>query len=303
MNDPFLVAVNEWIVSPYTWLGLAVAAFLGVWWAKLTATMSNLTLTFGVVAGAVFIFHLPWLSSQPIPVRCLFSIASLVILGSGAYFTLWATYVPIAITAWTTPAIQSAGTTIGGVPWAPCYTEVRLSIANKHKHDYRDIDIVLRPDQAVTAAGQVTNVEGVSISVHDEPSMILEEFSRSGVEPRVSIPIVTLASTGGFRLRCAVLPRKSSLEIVMAAVTLHDGPAERDGDRLLRVNFKDGATIWYAHPGYSTRVFRSKPAVTSITIEGQYMAGERSVTVAEVLPIGDYATTIFPDLQRKLQQR
>ena len=297
-----MAEIKALMTSPYTWFTLGVGAMLGVWWTKLTPVTANFTLAIGVVALTASVFLFPWISAQPIVIRTIWSLAAFSTLCLAVYYTLWTTTVPVELSATTSSAVQPAGATIGGVTWSSHYTEIRVFLYNNSKIDYRDFDFVVRADQAVVAAGQVTNLSNVSIEFHDLPA-ISPETVDTGTGQRFAEQFIPIASTLGFRVRCAVLPRLSHLELVLAGVTMHDGQTNIDLDKLLRVNFSDGASVWFGRHGYSDQVFGSKPIVTRVSVEGQYVADERPVTLNESLPVIDRMAVVLPDLQQRSQQR
>jgi hypothetical protein len=203
---------------------------------------------------------------------------------------------PIGLSATASRAKQPIGAVIAGIDWRPSYREVRLSIANVSDATFQNIDLVVRPDQPVAAAGQATDVPGVSIGWHEMPTFSPEAINTNTNE-RIAIPMVPLASRRGFRVHCNSLPAKSRLEIVFAAVALSK-PEEfnKDADVLAGVlsadywaclSHDDGFNVWFGKENHTDAVFSDPPEVTSVAVAGEYSVAERIVPVSATLPAFD----------------
>ena len=288
--------IKALFTAPHAWLfTVGVSACLGVWWAKMTPTMTNITLAFGVAAFTASAFFNPWVSAQPALIRAVWSIAICSGLSLAAYYTFWTIVIPLKFNATSSAAVQPVGAKIGGLDWKPYYTEVRLFIGNNASIDYKDIDLVIKPDKAVTASGQVTNIGGVSIEFHDFP-IARPEWITTDTRERAAIPVIALASTRGYRIRCDVLPRHSIIELVFAAVSVNDKPTTVELDKLFKIKYKDGTSVWFAHSSHSEQVFGPRPEVASIAVEGQYIAGGQKVTIRETLSVVDHIANALPNL-------
>jgi hypothetical protein len=191
--------VKAILASPYSWLfGIGVAALLGVWWAKMTPTTSNITLVVGVVAITASAFLHPWISTQPPLVRWLWTLATVSCLGLAVYYTLWsatdsgsqplASSLPkespqdaVAIAPSDTFTLRAGGFS-GTVPLVVTNTSARPVFA---------VFIV------ITTNNQTQSIcEQMDIRLDDDPEPIVTDSSGIGIK-RGDVLFVELASPTG----------------------------------------------------------------------------------------------------------
>lgn len=86
---------------------------------------------------------------------------------------------PLHFHASTRAADRQAGTIIGGIPWRPNYGELKVWIQNGADVDYQSVDLQIVPDVAATAVAQLTNIQGVSISINHNPEITMEMVNHS----------------------------------------------------------------------------------------------------------------------------
>lgn len=286
--------IETLLINPYTYLSIGSAALIGVFWGKMNPSAANLILVFGVLLITLFAFMHPLVSANPMFIRVLWTLASGSILGLLAYYILWTAFVPLLLSSTTTAAEKPPDVIIGEIQWSPKYTDVRVRIDNNSQIDFKNIDLILQPDQSITKASQITNIDGVSLNFNSLPSITPEYLY--GKDKRKSIPTIPLASTLGFRLRCDALPRKSHIEIVLAAVSLNDINHNRDEDTIFTINYNDGASVSFVHKDHSDVVFRDKPVVRSIIVTGQYIAAGRQHKISKTLTAIDSIADAMPKI-------
>ena len=94
---------------------LGAAALLGVWWARMTPTQSNLTVAFGVIAmGLATTFKV---SDQPLVLRVLWVAFVVSALGLVSYYTLWSRPAQVAEREKNVTGVQ-------GLTTNPCAAEI-----------------------------------------------------------------------------------------------------------------------------------------------------------------------------------
>jgi hypothetical protein len=210
------------------------------------------------------------------------------ILAIFVYLMLWIPLVTLDFIATRSSAERREGSVIGGIAWKPAFGEAHLVIVNGSDHDVQDLDVVFRPDQPIAFVGQVTNLPNVAIAPHDVPSVDPQWISENG--QRRAMDMSLLATSRGYRIRGEV-PRRSRLEIVIAAVRPNDAGDGSEGNKLLRIDFPRGESVWFAHRDHSDRiVFGLKPVVVDVVIEGKYSVSERRHQVLKSLTAADFAT-------------
>jgi hypothetical protein len=106
---------------------------------------------------------------------------------------------------------------------------VRIDISNPSAYDYKDVDLFIIEDIPIIAAGQITQIPGVSFFAEDSQAPFSSAQSggedMSGNPLTIPLPIpLDLSKPRGFRLVCDKLPRHSTVKIVLASVALNYGP-------------------------------------------------------------------------------
>jgi hypothetical protein len=280
--------IKQIIADPFSWLfGVGIAAILGVWWSRMTATTANATLVIGIGALTAAALFAPWLKHQPIAIKLAWMAVIAGGLVTAAYYTLWTSFIPVQINASTQAANQPKGTVIGGIKWNNKFLLLRLFITNVNRRtDYESLDIVVKSSVPITAAGQVSNIDGVTFWFDSLPNSSAE-FANTDTGERVALDLAPIASSRGFRVRSNVIPKSSQLELVFAVVSMNDGMANNEADKMLRVNFSDGTSVWSASPAHTDWVFGPKPKVTEILVKGQYQISGKPMNIDLVLQTPD----------------
>lgn len=139
---------------------------------------------------------------------------------------------PVNLEAYVRPGSHPANTSIGGIPWDPHFTDLRIALTNPTDDDYKDLDVVIVPDGwtyeatllSTGADCKLFRMEGNIFNVAQSGSGGKATFTArrvgSGFETyddRGNI-YKTLASDNGYRLICAKVPRRYTVQIVFAAV-------------------------------------------------------------------------------------
>lgn len=253
----------------------------------MTATTANVTLIFGVTAMTVATFLHPWVRVQPSVIRFTWAVLVAVGLTLAMYYTLWTTFTPIRLYAVTQAANQPKGTVIGNIKWNNKFLLLRLFITNVNpRTDYDSLDVVVKVDKPITAAGQVSSLDGVTFWFDDLPNSSAE-FANPLTGERSALDVVPLASSKGLRVRCNVIPKRSQLELVFAIVSMNDGMAANDADKMLRINFSNGTSLWSANPAHSDWVFGPKPKINDVVVKEQYQISGKSMSIDTTLPTPD----------------
>ena len=229
-----------------------------------------------------------------------FSVHSSILLAMGfaslsglaIFHTLWTKIedAPLRLFATTSAAERPAGSSVGGILWQSKFGELKIAISNTTSIDYQNIDLVITPDVPATAAGQMTELPGVSIWRNEEPK-VTPEIIDGGL--RTAIPLVPIASDLGYRVRCVLLPTKSRLEVVLAVVTMYDRPSTDDVDKLLKIDFSDGRKFWMAHPNHTINIFGPTPIPRLVMVKGRYTAQQREYELSETLSVIDIVGAEF----------
>jgi hypothetical protein len=89
---------------------------------------------------------------------------------------------------------------IAGIPWRDDYVDTRLIVGNPTDDNYEDLDLRINLYKLIHKVGKVDGVADCSFNFENI-------FANANGPPEES---------GGFRIRCPVFPRKSSINVLMA---------------------------------------------------------------------------------------
>jgi len=196
-----------------------------------------------------------------------------------------------------------SGTTLAGIRWSNRFTELRVVFSNDTSTDFHDLDFTLIPDQPIAAIGQITTLLDVSFSAAVDP-VFRQELREGATGRRIANPLVLIASSGGYRVRCSLLPRKARLEILIAIARVIDFPnagpkvALPDGGIFgrtyaLRLAQENGVGHWYGHgtDADGTRieeVYKQDRVIPkTVKIDGHYMIGDAEQSVSKQIEVKD----------------
>jgi hypothetical protein len=166
------------------------------------------------------------------------------------------------------------GTVVGGITWKAPYRELRFTMANQSNEDFRNLDLVIKPDQPVVDFRQKSGIANVQIDWADPNNLELLGIRRDSTKG--GNVATRLASTCGVRLRCDAIPSHSVLELVMATATVN----ERNEHFIKRLVNDDGVN-WFGVRGFSDEMFLAPPEVRDVSIYGRYSIDDQKVLVDE----------------------
>jgi hypothetical protein len=165
--------------------------------------------------------------------RRLRACVTAVLVALAIAFSLRLVFVPAPLETSATTATGSypEGTVLAGIEWNRTFGELRITVRNPTSLDYEKIDLLLRPDEPQIKIGQLTSIPGVSFigaTIGDTASgndfagkSVLqsqdEQLIDKGKDGSGMIVVPQLrVTTGGYRMRCPLLPSSSSVVLVMA---------------------------------------------------------------------------------------
>ena len=180
----------------------------------------------------------------------------------------------------------SSGAAPGGIAWRPFFTELDLFVTNPSDGDYDDLDIWIRPDSAVAAIAQLSNLLDVSFeNYYGVTNRVISE----DLSTNVRVPLVFLATDAGYKVHCGRIPPKSSLRIVMAVVGIKKSKAPvpqapitvpravSPDDFFMEESFDtkgDKSSYWYGSMK-NTSIFTPSATPKKIDIKGSFTATNR----------------------------
>lgn len=248
-------------------------------------------LTLGVIAlGLLLILRSDPISRRLFPARTHPTRSALVVLASAASLAAvgwWLLVQPyparIEFVGATTAAEHPPGISVAGIPWRSPYSELRLRITNPTARAFEHLDLLIKPDQLIAAIRQDGTVPGVSLSPEVETTLIVELEKKAG--DHYALPLALVATGGGYRVRCSRLPGRTTLQLVLATVTMPlqgvaDTPADDPFDKAFRVRFDSGNDVyWYGHPDAPDAVFGPRAAPATVAISGSYVVARQTHAV------------------------
>jgi hypothetical protein len=252
-----------------------------------------------------------WVTSQPVIVRFLFAIATISLLALAAYFIgLWTGRNALELYATAYASDKPSGTVIANIPWSSKYTEVHLIVMNPSRETYRELELFASCDQLITRAGEVTGIAPTTIVPREVPRPHMESVNIP-TNRRASIPLVLVATRKGYVIRCDVLPRKSHIDVVFAAVTMtapNQGSNEkgywRDKDYYIYLSDADEAgkpSYYFGKEDHTEDIFGNRPTVGEVTVEGHFTAGKSENKVSQTIKTDDPVARGIPEVIKAVQ--
>ena len=177
-------------------------------------------------------------------------------------------------------------------------------IANLGPVDYRDMQLTVKPDAPVAAIGQTTALPDVTFSAGRDMTM-RQEIVDLALGKRRVIPLVLIATSAGYTVRCKLLPRQRRMEIVMGLVAVNDTPktgtvpgsrpdhGTPERDYVLKVTMSDQTAHWFGHGtdknGRIEEVFGAKPVSRHVSVVGTYKlaADDEPHSVSQEIEVRD----------------
>ena len=205
----------------------------------------------------------------------------------------------VSFSALMNQAEHKRGTVIGGIPWSNRFFEVRLDLFNPNPVSVTDLDVVITTDQPIVDVGQVTNLPDVLIYSAKQVT-ITPELVNPTTGARQAIPLVQIATSGGYRALCKSIPPQTRLELVLAISSVIDsGNTKKTGDPgtnrddVFTFTMSDKnhveSKLWYGlgkdENGRIEDVFALGSAPTKIIIKGSYFIEQEKIPVAQQVDI------------------
>jgi hypothetical protein len=236
LAERYVTAVPEWL-----WRSIALASLVG--------GVAGAAMTDG---GQQFLR-----TTKPLGVATWFA---LVFAGLGVAIYLWILR-PILVL----PRVGFVGTvsigdfppgaSIGGIAWSNRFSFLEVTFASELESE--NFNVVIRPDVAVAEAKAISALPDLAVFPVGVPTQTPELTWKDG--KRRAVPLVLVASTHGYHVRCKLLPAKTLVKIVFATVTVvppqqpasptpkHNfGLDDRNYWQLL--TYPNGSRDWYGHP-------------------------------------------------------
>lgn len=232
-------------------------------------------------------------------------VAATLVIGATIWFTVVGplSRAPLKALTYTRPGNYSSGVEIGGIPWNQHFTDLRVVITNVTADDYRNVDILLKPDTWTHRAAIVTNPSEcellavsniMDIHVADNGkgggTSVTATLNGSGLDvyDNVGDITTTFASEGGYRLRCATLPSQYTIQIVFALVDanplLHPANPLQQSQRTWQghgiLNFVELPT------GKAVDSLGASPSTTDFSLAGSYVKGIKPYHISADLKVG-----------------
>jgi hypothetical protein len=248
------------------------------------------------------IIYDPKIISKPYQVQIVSVCAAFCAAGVFT-ITVVATQAPIGLYSYALNNGNHAdGTNISGIVWDSRFTELRVNISNSEPFDDEDIDLLVHPDKWVYR-GSIIDVpltcelhaaggDSLSSTRKTKDGPFTTTATRIGSLKDVEIndtegnDHVTLATEGGYRLRCAKLPANSAVKLVFAVVEIDD--KKLDPQATVKPG-QFGMTMTGPLPLSFSEfdVFKPRPRPSTVTIKGSYKRQYKNFTLDKTIGVND----------------
>jgi len=205
---------------------------------------------------------------------------------------------PIDFDVSCTDAEFPPGTTIAGITWRPDFSELQFLIKNSSDKAYRDVDLLIRPNEPVAAISQLTSVPGVYFEDKNGVSLIVA-LENLKAKTKSVLPIVLLASDAGYRMHCPLLPAKTAIRVIMAIADIKWNPKPRvksgeewdrnmrelinNKENVFRLRFEDFSTYWFGQS--DSNVYAPRLIPNWVKVEGSYNVAYRTRSLSKKIEI------------------
>ncbi len=114
---------------------------------------------------------------------------------------------------------------VEGIAWNTAFTDIRVGINNPTHKDYHNLEFTISTDMQIANISQITKLPNVSFRPWQPPGDIhlLIRNGKTG-EVKTSIPLSSWPNkqvhSSKYYVSCIMLPRRSHIDIILAAVTL-----------------------------------------------------------------------------------
>lgn len=181
---------------------------------------------------------------------------------------------------------QLTDSVFGGIKWRPEYSKLTVTIGNFSARHYSDIDLLVRPSCSIAAAGILSANASVA-SFQDNSG--LRSGSQNvpvGQKRFLEIPLVTLATEAGYRLRCEKLPADGgviTMVFALVAIKPHSADvrniaAKNPKETVAHLTFDHGSA-WTGHP--EAGIYGERPNdIEKLSVTGSYVAGQKLIALS-----------------------
>jgi hypothetical protein len=273
--------------------GLAAELF---GWGGLLLTDSFWPGIFCVYVGFVLLATDLWFEPQ---IQRGWRIAGVAIISVlGTLFSLGIVFisVPLHVQAIAESGQHPAGTVVAGIPWKPEFTELDLVIRNETERAFKDINIVIRPDEPVAAIAQETSWPGVVFEDKNDVLNHIIEIKSGGAMK--ATPFVLRGTDAGYRVQVSRLPGNSDVKVVLALCDFDSNKLRLPMDNpnsLVKERWTDSSSYWLARP--EADVLMPLPQLSpseTMSIEGHYTAALRTRNVSIRIPVEGIISVCSP---------
>ncbi len=221
------------------------------------------------------------------------------------FITVFA-YVPLEIAAIENNGQHPDGTVISGINWRPEFSELDIRLTNPTTRGYDDLDVLLRADSPIAAIAQQSDLPSVSFEVNNNVRVTAMLKEANSTNTKV-IPLVLVASDGGYRIRCPRVPPEAVLDIVLAIAEIKWNPQPAtdsknnagvfDPDYVLRFKYDDFSSYWFGYP--TGNIYAPRPKVNWLKVHGTYKAAMVPRTIDEKIDVVSPMDSALRALQSK----
>lgn len=160
-----------------------------------------------------------------------------VLVGAFVWFNIGFVFTPAPLLTrcGTVSGFYPEGTVLSGIRWNPDLRDLRIMIENPSEEDYHDVDVTVRPDFPnvfITAIGETSNLGATFVTtelqawqdVNGVPVVKFESTTghtlndgwKFADDPRRGMTMPRMVIPNHYRIRCATLPHRATLEVALA---------------------------------------------------------------------------------------
>lgn len=225
----------------------------------------------GLVVLVVDAYCDPWIKQWGSHSKWALGVFFLLLVGFFTWTVVWVP-APVIIKAVMDPSTYPTGSKQFGIPWSVKFSKLHIIIDNQTSMPYEDVDILIKPDAPIVGISQESTIPDISFIKNTNTDYFIPGtlFTKSGKKEGVEYSM--LAFDGGYRVRCAKLPKDGLLQIIIAI----GRPTGKIG---FHGSEGTGANYWYKssidNEENLDNYFEAQTFPKMVEIEGEYIAARR----------------------------
>jgi hypothetical protein len=205
-----------------------------------------------------------------------------------------------AITEYLSPTTDPPPASIAGIDWNQHFSALHIAITNTTDEDYRDMDILFKPNSWIREAKLLNSATVCTLySVGGNVIKITQSGATQGTHSVTPIragdfvdvydssgdPMNTIATEGGYRLRCDKVPSRYTINMLVVAVSVPEHYLSEHTTTPLATDEVNMNVIEMKAPESPFDILGPRPSPETVRLKGRYTRGIKPHTIDQTVPV------------------